>query len=392
MTSFLAKIYAFKFFDDLVLIYPFYTLMFSDFGMSAAQIGILLGVWSLTAFVLEVPSGVAADKYSRKHILFVAEIIRALGYTVWIFFPTFWGFLIGFILWGTKSAFTSGTYEAMVYDFLKDHGREQEYAKVVGRGKTVSYIAILTASGGAALAIPLGYPFVLAMSVAAIILAGVSVLLIPPAKKQESTHEREYFSILKSGLSYIFREGAVLRLILFISIIHALGGAIDEYFPIFGNLSAVSKSGIAIFIGAMSAMQAFTSFFAYKFEKLPVQFFHASLIVSGLLFFWAAIVLNISGLVALVIFAGFYSISSIVIESKVQHLIPSETRATVSSVQGFFVEIGVLAVYTGFGLLAQAYGYAQAFRDFGLVIVAVGILYLLASFLLMKGTLQKYGG
>lgn len=374
------KIYSFKFFDDFVLIYPFYALMFADFGMTPAQIGILLGAWSFTAFVLEMPSGVAADKWSRKHILVIAEIIRALGYAVWIFFPTFWGFLLGFVLWGTKSAFTSGTYQALVYDLLKDNGKEHEYAKIVGRGKTFSYIAILAASGGAAFAIPFGYPLVLTLSIVALLIATISILLVSPAKKLESTHEREYFSILKSGLSYVARESTILRLILFIAIIHALGGAIDEYFPIFGDLTNISKSGVAIFIGAMSAAQAFASFFAYKFEKLPLRFFYFSLIISGLLFFWAATALNMSGLMALVIFSGLYSISSIVIESKFQHLIPSATRATISSVQGFFVEIGVLTVYFGFGVLAEVYNFAKGFQIFGLVIIGIGLLYLAHSY------------
>lgn len=380
MKSDLIKIYLFKFFDDFVLIYPFYMLMFVDSGMIPAQISLLLGIWSFTTFALEIPSGVAADKYSRKHILVIAEIIRAIGYTVWIFFPTFQGFLIGFMLWGAKSAFTSGTYQAFVYDLLADYGREEEYTKIIGHGKTLSYIAILAASGGAALAIPFGYPFVLIMSIDALIIAAISISQISSAKKRESTYEREYFSILKSGLTYVVRESGVLRLILFISVVHALGGAIDEYFPIFGDLTEISKSGVAVFIGTASAIQAIASFFAYKFEKLPLKFFYLSLIVSGLLFFWAAISLNINGLVALVAFGGLYSISSIVIESKFQHLLPSEARATISSVQGFFTEVGVLTVYAGFGALAEIYNFAYGFQIFGLVVISIGVLYLFISF------------
>ena len=62
MNAFLAKIYAYKFFDDLVFIYPLYAVMFSDFGLTAFQIVVILTVWSIAAFVLEVPSGVFSDK------------------------------------------------------------------------------------------------------------------------------------------------------------------------------------------------------------------------------------------------------------------------------------------------------------------------------------------
>ena len=90
--------------------------MFGDFGQTPLQIGILLGTWSSTALLLEIPSGVLADKYNRRTILFLAQVIRGIGYLVWMLYPTFLGFLIGFILWGTKSAFTSGTFQALVFD------------------------------------------------------------------------------------------------------------------------------------------------------------------------------------------------------------------------------------------------------------------------------------
>lgn len=377
----LAKIYSFRFFDDLVLIYPFYALMFADFGTTPSQIGLLLGVWSVATFILEVPSGVAADKYSRKHILFIAQIIRACGYLIWIIFPTFWGFLAGFFLWGIKSAFTSGTYQALIYDLLKSYGKEQEYAKVTGRAKTLSYVAVLTASGGAALAIPMGYSFVLVLSIVAVLVAGVSILFISPARKQESTHEREYFSILREGFWVVRKEKNISRLIFFIAIVLALGGAIDEFFPIFANLTTIPKSNIALFVGVLSGSQALASFFAYRFENLSISLFHLMLIVAGLLFYLAAILMNITSLILLTLYSILYVISSTVLEARIQHLIPSTIRATVSSLQGFVVEIGAVAVYVGFGALAEASGYGQAFQTFGLIVAGFGGAYLLSSFL-----------
>ena len=217
------------------------------------------------------------------------------------------------------------------------------------------------------------------MSIIAIVISAFSIILVSSPKSHDSTHEKEYFSILKSGFRFITKESLVLRLIIFVSVIHALGGAIDEFFPIFGDLTHIQKSGIAIFIGAMSAAEAIASFWAYKFEKLSARFFSILLMISGVLFYIAATMLNISSLVLLVIFSGLYVINSVVIESKIQHLIPSDTRATVSSLQGFMVEVLVLIVYFGFGALAQAYEYNGAFKIFGLVVIGFGLIYLLTS-------------
>lgn len=157
MKSLFTRIYAFVFLNDFILIYPLYAVMFTDHGLSAAQVASILAVWSGVVFVLEIPSGVLADKYSRRKILFWAQISRAIGYGVWIVFPSYWGFLTGFVLWGIKSALIHGTFEALVFDELKAEGEEGQYAKVMSRVRALAFLAILLASAAASLAVLLGY-------------------------------------------------------------------------------------------------------------------------------------------------------------------------------------------------------------------------------------------
>ena len=69
MNSFLIRLYAFSFLDELMLIYPFYAVMFVDYGMSGLEVSILFATWSGTCVVLEVPSGALADRFSRKWVI-----------------------------------------------------------------------------------------------------------------------------------------------------------------------------------------------------------------------------------------------------------------------------------------------------------------------------------
>ena len=48
MKSFLTRLYAHCFFDELMLIYPFYAVMFVDHGLTPRQIATLLAVWCAT--------------------------------------------------------------------------------------------------------------------------------------------------------------------------------------------------------------------------------------------------------------------------------------------------------------------------------------------------------
>src|SRR3989338_617557 len=380
MNSFLSKIYSFKFFDDLVFIYPLYAVMFIDYGLNGLQISIILAVWSITAFILEVPSGVIADKYSRKHILFFAQIARIIGYTCWLVFPNFYGFLIGFIFWGIKSAFPSGTFEALVFDELKQANKDSEYTKVIARAKSLAFVAILLASLGASIAIHFGYSFVLAISLISLVVSSISIIILPKAKRFESTHEKEYFSRIKQGFSDSVKNPLIFKLIIFISIALALGGAIDEYWSIFGEQVGLAKYAIAIFIGASSAIQAIASAIAYRFSNFSNRTFYVVFILNGILLLTASLIFKPATVLLLLVFSFFFKIIDVVFEGKIQNVIPTAQRATISSVKGFFTEIGVTAIYFGVGSLASLYSYQKSFLLFSWLTIFVGVVYFLFSF------------
>ena len=54
--------------SELVPYYPLYALLFLDTGLSEAQISVLFALWSITAFVAEVPTGALADRWSRRGV------------------------------------------------------------------------------------------------------------------------------------------------------------------------------------------------------------------------------------------------------------------------------------------------------------------------------------
>lgn len=379
MKKFLAEIYLFKFFDDLILIYPLYAVMFTDFGMQPWQVATLLAVWSTTAFLLEVPSGVWADKYSRKNILFVGQIIRFFGYLVWLFYPNFLGFLVGFVLWGIKSALTSGTFQALIYDELKLFGEEKQFAKILGRTKTISFIAILVASALASPAILLGYPFVLVLSSIAVLISGIIIATLPKAQNAESTHEKEYFSILKQGLHTAFKNAVVFRLIIFLSLAFALSGALDEFWTIFANNSGLPKYGLGLFLGLMGASQGIASFFAHRFEEKSDKLFYFLFILSGLVLFLAGYLFSVPALLLLVLFSFLFAIIQVVFESKLHHSIDSTARSTISSVSSFLTELEALIIYLSFGFIAQFSSYRSSFLTYGVIVATFGFIYLIFS-------------
>ena len=385
MKKLLLKLYAYKFFEDFVLIYPLYAVMFTDFGMEPLEVGTLLTVWSLTALLLEVPSGVWADKYSRKHLLFFGQTIRALGYLCWAVFPGFWGFLIGFIAWGIESATSSGTFQALVYDELKMLGAENSFTKVIGRCRSMAFIAILVASLLASPAVALGYTAIIALSSGAVLIAGLIVLSLPGAGPMESTRERSFRFVFKEGLREVKLQPGLMRLLIFLAFATALPGALDEYWAIFADQAGLPKYGLGLFLGLLSAAEAGGSFLAHRLEHLSNRFFYRIFIFNGVVLGLAAWWFTVPALLLLIYFSWSFTLMQIVFEGRLQHAIKSDSRATVSSFSGLITEIGALSVFFGFGLAAQWADYRAGFLLFAGVIALVGVLYWGMSWMRERG-------
>ncbi len=62
-------------FKDLMPIYPLYLLYFENKGMSVQQISALLAIWSVSVVLLEVPSGVMADRLSRRRLIIMGKSV-----------------------------------------------------------------------------------------------------------------------------------------------------------------------------------------------------------------------------------------------------------------------------------------------------------------------------
>ena len=342
------------------------------------QISVALTAWSATAFVLEIPAGVIADRLPRRLVLAAAQAGRAAGFVVWLYYPHFWGFLVGLVLWGFKSAFTSGTFEALLFDELKAEGRAGDYLRVVGRARAVQAVAVLCASICAAAVARFGYPAALGASLASIAVATMFALSLPQPPPARQVHDRGYIAHLGAGLAEAVGQPAVLGIIVFGALILALGGALEEFWPIFGAKVGLSRPLIAVFVGVQNGGEALASLGAHRLAALGRRWFYGLLILAGGLLTAAAALFNPAAMALLAVYSALLKLTDVVFEARLQHAVASSNRATIGSVKGFAGRIGVVGLYLSFGPLAQATSYRTAFMACGVVAMGIGGAYLAA--------------
>ncbi|MBT9473125.1 MAG: MFS transporter [Pseudomonadota bacterium] len=377
MRSVLGKIYAYKALDDLILIYPLYAVMFVDHGVSPSQLALLFAVWSAVGLALEVPSGVLADHLSRKHLLAAGQLIRAAGYACWLLFPSFWGYLAGFVLWGIKGALQSGTFEALVYDELDRRGAADDYAKVIGRARASGIVAILVAMLAASGVHRLGgYELLMVLSVAAVIAAAVVALALPSAPRAQATGEVDYLAHLKQALGETLSTPAILRPMLVVVTLWTLGGSLDEFWGIYGEEAGLSRDAIPIYYAATYATSALAAALAYRLSGAPAAALYGVVILAGGLLIAAADMMSPAGMLLLAVFAGLVKLIDINFETRMQHAISTERRATIASLAGFLWTVGSIGLYLAFGQIAERWSYGAAFMTFGVVMVLSGAAFL----------------
>jgi MFS family permease len=382
VTTFLIRLYGHCFVDELMLIYPFYAVMFVDDGLTPLQVSTLFAAWSATTLLLEVPSGVLADRHSRKTIMVAGAVLRATGYGCWALFPGFWGFLVGFVLWGIEGALGSGAFEALVYDELKHFGRESEYARILGRCRSLGLIGVVVSGLIASIAVSAGYVVLIAASSTAALVAGVLLMSLPTAAPVATVGGggfRAYVDTLQRGVGSVVLRRAVCHIVVFAALARALGGTLEEYWPIFISEMGMAPFALGLFMSLMCGVQAFASFVAHRFVDLPSRPIFAVFALSGLLLSAAAWSMHIAAIGLILLFVFVFQAVDIIYDARLQSAIASDHRATASSVKSLFSEVGGIILVMSMGAIVTNGSYQIGFLWFGAAIGVIGLVFLLAG-------------
>lgn len=85
-------------------------------GLSPLQLVLVGTVLEATVFVFEVPTGVVADRYSRRLSLIIGTSLSGLGFVIQGLIPEFWAAIACSFIWGIGWTFVSGAGQAWLAD------------------------------------------------------------------------------------------------------------------------------------------------------------------------------------------------------------------------------------------------------------------------------------
>lgn len=375
MRPFLVKVYAYSFLDQFILLFTSYSLFFRDSGLSPFQIGILYGILPVTTFLFEVPTGVLADTYSRRTLLSLAQILRAIAFALWIVFQNYASFAAGFALWGLSMTLISGTFESFVYDELKHFNREQEYERVRGRIDASHFAGLTLATFLGGFIAAFGYEAVFVPSILIPVVAACVILTTRPVHAVRSTGEREYWHVVRGAFAEMRGNPYLLRIMGYFAVSFGVIEGSNEFWVLFFGERGVFLGEIGVILAMANAATVLAGFTTHHWKTTETTMY-ALMLVAGA----AAVAATMFGTIASVCFSLLFCYASqvaiIKCETRLQHAVRSHQRATVTSVRSLLTQAVTFVYFLAVGLLAEIFGYGSFFWLAGGVIGVLSLAYM----------------
>jgi predicted MFS family arabinose efflux permease len=336
--------------SELVPYYPLYALLFLDTGLSDAQISALFALWSVTAFVTEVPAGALADRWSRRGAVVLAGVLQAAAFVVWTAAPAFWAFAVGFVIWGVGGALVSGASEALVHDGLADVGAEGFFARVYGWMTAAELLVqVPTAFLASALFALGGYPLVGWASVGFCLAAATLALRFPEPRRVDDAEDDSTAGTLREGVVEALRRPALRTTVLAAALIGGID-AVEEYFPVLAADWGVPTASVPVAVLAIALAGALGAALGGRVNRLSGSALLALLVAAAGCLVIAAVWARPAALAVAALFYAIYLAVLVVAEARLQARITGPHRATITSVAGLGVEVSSLLVFGAWAL------------------------------------------
>jgi MFS family permease len=197
----------------LFLVLPVFALEARKYpgGDDAALVGMAMGIYGLTQGVLQIPFGVASDRFGRKPVMVLGLLVFAAGSAIAAWAPTLHWLVAGRALQGAGAI--SAAVTALLADQTRDVVRTKAMAMV---GASIGLMFALSLVLSPLLASYIGLHGLFAMT-AALALGGIAVVLwwVPPEPAKHVDQAR-------GGVLSVLQHPALLRLDFGVFVLHAV--------------------------------------------------------------------------------------------------------------------------------------------------------------------------
>lgn len=364
----LAAIYGLRMLG-MFLILPVFVLYAATIpgGDNQLLVGIALGTYGLTQAFLQLPFGMASDRYGRKRVIYVGLIMFAAGSFIAAGAQDIYLLIIGRAIQGM------GAISAAVTALLADLTREEHRTKAMAIvGSTIGVMFAISMVAGSWLNSAIGVPGIFILT-GCLALVGIWVVhsFVPNAGP---FHFHSDAQVQTGRLTDVLKDPQLLRLDLGIFVLHALLMSVFVVVP----QALIDKGGLAL----DAHWKIYLPIMLVSFLVMAPLIILAEKKAKLKLVFVCSIILLLAGEVALAVTDEFFGLMAALLmffiafnvleaslPSLVSKMAPAALKGTALGVYNSTQSLGLFAGAAIGGLLNEHFG-AQAVFMFGTLLVS----------------------
>ncbi len=380
--------YIINLFQSLIPAYAIERLFWQERGMNVQMVVYCEIIYAITIVVLEIPSGILADRFGRKRLLVIDGVLSAIEFIILLSADSFWMFGFAVFLSGIGKAFSSGSQNALLYDSLLIENKQDDFEKKLGRLFAIDFGAsVVAALSGGVLANYLGFEFNYIISFFSMVIAFIFTLLLkePPMVTKPESELNDVMQYTKQAVSLFKSKPTVLIYCISGAVLGACLIYLDEFWQLI-----LEGIGIPVlFFGVVSALQlSFRipgNLFAYKLKEHfgYKKILTAIIIVNAIGYLAIFVTRNVFCLIPMIVVSITSGITEPLITGYLHHQTESHIRATVESFSSLGLRFFSTLVGLLFGFVSTKFSVFAGF----LVLAIICVVYLL--FYILYGKIFK---
>jgi len=380
-SKFLTKFFVYAFFASIIFENSIWMLYLRSLDYSFSMIAIIQITLSISLMFFEYLSGILADKFGRKKMLLIANLLICL-YAVLMIFANFIAVVfIAYILYAFALALISGTDQSLVYDNLTK-SQKKNFMKIssIMQGIAISAAFVGEITGGQLVQV-LSWEWIFIFTCVTHIISFLFLLFFIKDKyqteiqKQDKKDTRIYANLKKE---FGFKQELWLLILVFAFVQGSVSIVFNYGQAIYSDKFLLDESMVSIIFGVTSFAVAFILILFSFIKKINWHFLIFGLMIVSFILSFFFKTNNLGFFIT--IFAFLYVTLSFVfthLMNIVNDIIMKFVRASVISLMNFASSITMitfqilLILYNSFEVLNEAI-YIFLIISFAIAVLAYG--------------------
>lgn len=365
-------IYIHTFLSTFILYYICDTLFYIERGLTSNQYISFVGIAFGVSLLFEIPFGIIADKYNKKLLLLISNVLFIICTIIFINSYNYFTFLIAIIINAINNSLSSGIINSILYESIDDKSTFRKVLFYNSFFYNLSYMIAMIIGGYIGQEFGLVYTYYI--TIIPFVIDFLVLLMIKTNNTMKNVNVESNISILKNGINEVINNSYLLKLILTSSILFSGIKLVEESHPEYSHNIGISVFMIGIYTSLILLFSIIGNYIGSKIKKKQYNFvLNIHPIMSGACILLVGLLNNYFGIMFILLIYIFSESFDNIMMSELHNNISSKSRVTVESINKFV--LGIFGVIFSFlmTILLKFININIMYIIIGMIIILLGI-------------------